>query len=111
PARAELLEAPGHVPRQDPAGDLRLRVLHRRGGGHRREPAAVRVRLRQPAGVPGEEVVDAHGDAWRACVERTGCRLRPLGAPRPSLADYVGGAAATPRGVAVSEVCLEGCST
>jgi len=27
------------------------------------------------------------------------------------MADYVGGAAATPRGVAVSEVCLEGCST
>ena len=39
------------------AGNLRLRLLHRLGGGDRREPAAIRLQLRQSAGAPGKQVV------------------------------------------------------
>ena len=46
---AELLEGARAAPRPGAEGNLRLRAVDRVGGGDWREPAAVRLRFRQPA--------------------------------------------------------------
>ena len=60
--------------RDDAARDLRLRLLHRVGGGHRREPEAVRIPVRQSSRVycstngSGERRQRAAGDSGANCT-------------------------------------------
>src|SRR5262249_18021511 len=48
-ARTKFLEAARPLPRQNSTGNLQLRDVDHLGGRDRREPASVRVQLRQPA--------------------------------------------------------------
>ena len=77
----KLLE---QVSRAHAGRDLQLRVLHRVGGGDRREPPAVRLSVRQSAGV--SRPADRHRTRWtrragsRRMFPGRACRHRGAGA-------------------------------